>query len=42
MDRSFRVMKPVPSVGLLLEQLAAREETIMQKVFDHHPAPFED
>ena len=42
MDRSFRVMKPVPSVGLLLEQLAAREETIMQKVYDHHPAPFED
>lgn len=42
MDRSFRVMKPVPSVGLLLEQLAAREESIMQKVYDHHPAPFED
>ena len=42
MDHSFRVMKPVPSVGLLLEQLAAREETIMQKVYDHHPAPFED
>lgn len=42
MDRSFRVMKPVPSVGLLLEQLAAREETIMQKVYHHHPAPFED
>lgn len=42
MDRSFRVMKPVPSVGLLLEQLAAREETIMQRVFAHHPAPFED
>lgn len=42
MDRSFRVMKPVPSVGLLLEQLATREETIMQRVFAHHPAPFED
>ncbi|EKF76122.1 hypothetical protein A11A3_01470 [Alcanivorax hongdengensis A-11-3] len=42
MDRSFRVMKPVPSVGLLLEQLAAREEAIMDKVFAHHPAPFED
>lgn len=42
MDRSFRVMKPVPSVGLLLEQLAAREEAIMNKVFAHHPSPFEN
>ncbi|MDX1803178.1 MAG: hypothetical protein R3292_03800 [Alcanivorax sp.] len=42
MDRSFRVMKPVPSVGLLLEQLAAREEAIMDKVFAHHPSPFEN
>ncbi|MZR62576.1 hypothetical protein [Alcanivorax sp. DP30] len=42
MDRSFRVMKPVPSVGLLLEQLAAREETIMNRVYDHHPSPFEN
>ena len=42
MDRSFRVMKPVPSVGLLLEQLAAREDTIMEKVFACHPSPFEN
>ncbi|PNE03620.1 hypothetical protein A15D_00840 [Alcanivorax sp. MD8A] len=42
MDRSFRVMKPVPSVGLLLEQLAAREEAIMQKVYAGHPTPFEN
>lgn len=42
MDRSFRVMKPVPSVGLLLEQLAAHEETIMNRVYDHHPSPFEN
>ena len=42
MDRSFRVMKPVPSVGLLLEQLAAREDAIMEKVFACHPSPFEN
>ena len=42
MDRSFRVMKPVPSVGRLLEQLAAREEAIMQKVYAGHPTPFEN
>lgn len=42
MDRSFRVMKPVPSVGLLLEQLAATESVIMDRVYDHHPSPFEN
>ncbi|MCG8392974.1 MAG: hypothetical protein MI745_07815 [Pseudomonadales bacterium] len=42
MDRSFRVMKPVPSVGLLLERLAAREETIMERVYTGHPSPFEN
>lgn len=42
MDRSFRVMKPVPSVGRLLEQLATREEAIMQKVYAGHPTPFEN
>ena len=42
MDRSFRVMKPVPSVGLLLEQLATREDAIMEKVFACHPSPFEN
>jgi len=36
------VMKPVPSVGRLLEQLAAREEAIMQKVYAGHPTPFEN
>ena len=42
MDRSFRVMKPVPSVGRLLERIAAREARIMDRLFDRHPAPFKD
>lgn len=42
MDRSFRVMKPVPSVGQLLEQLAATESVIMDRVYDLHPSPFEN
>lgn len=41
MDHSFRVMKPVPSVGQLLEQIAAREGIILENVFTGHPSPFE-
>jgi hypothetical protein len=41
-DRSFRVMKPVPSVGRLLDQVAAREAVILVRLFGHHPAPFKD
>jgi len=36
------VMKPVPSVGRLLERIAAREARIMDRLFDRHPAPFKD
>ena len=42
MARSFRVMKPVPSVGQLLEQIAARETHIMDRVYALHPSPFEN
>ncbi|MCH2556209.1 MAG: hypothetical protein MK005_02790 [Alcanivorax sp.] len=42
MDRSFRVMKPVPSVGRLLEQVAHREGAILDRVLADHPAPFKD
>lgn len=41
-DRSFRVMKPVPSVGRLLDDVTAREAAILERLFDHHPAPFKD
>ena len=42
MDRSFRVMKPVPSVGRLLERVAERETIILDRVLADHPAPFKD
>ena len=42
MDRGFRVMKPVPSVGRLLERVAARETVILDRVLTHHPSPFKD
>ncbi len=42
MDRSFRVMKPVPSVGRLLERVAEREAVILDRVLADHPAPFKD
>ena len=42
MDRSFRVMKPVPSVGRLLDQVARRESLILDRVLADHPAPFKD
>lgn len=42
MDRSFRVMKPVPSVARLLESVATRETLIMERLFAGHPAPFAD
>ena len=42
MARSFHVMKPVPSVGQLLEQIAARETHIMDRVYALHPSPFEN
>jgi hypothetical protein len=41
-DRSFRVMKPVPSVTALLERVAAREDAIMTRLFARHPFPFKD
>ncbi|ASK32978.1 hypothetical protein CEK62_20765 (plasmid) [Alcanivorax sp. N3-2A] len=41
-DKSFRVMKPVPSVGRLLQQVAADETVILERLFAHHPAPFKD
>ncbi|WP_133491620.1 hypothetical protein [Alcanivorax sp. 24] len=41
-DRSFRVMKPVPSVTALLERVAAREDAIMTRLFSRHPFPFKD
>lgn len=41
-DRSFRVMKPVPHAGRLLAQVADREATIMERLFTGHPDPFTD
>lgn len=40
MDRSFRAMKPVPSVARLLGVVVARETVIMERLFAGHPAPF--
>lgn len=42
MDRSFRVMKPVPSVARLLEQVAAHEAAVMDRLFTGHVDPFKD
>lgn len=42
MDHSFQVMKPVPSVGRLLEEVAAREAAIMERLLAGHPDPFKD
>ncbi len=41
-DRSFRAMKPVPSVARLLGAVMARETVIMERLFAGHPAPFAD
>lgn len=40
MERSFRAMKPVPSVARLLGVVVARETVIMERLFAGHPAPF--
>jgi len=40
MEHCFAVMKPVPDANLLLQQLAQRETLLMNRLFAHHPEPF--
>lgn len=42
MDRSFRVMKPIPSLARLLEGITDREAGIMARLLAGHPDPFKD
>lgn len=40
LDQGFSVLKPVPSVGQLLEEVAEAESRIMKQLFSHHEQPF--
>lgn len=40
LDQGFSALKPVPNLNTLMQDVAAREQLVSQRLFDQHPAPY--